>query len=777
MNHFRKIVSVFISVAILFSLCSFSSLLSVQGQNETTIIGYGPVGGDIVMPYAGSYADGIVYIADIFGISLFEADTGAFIRSFPVESPMYKDLQLIDSLRMISTLFSNGPMMNPGQFTPQETTTISPSLQILSTNECVIVEDAKSLSVYSLDEGKKVRSISLPEISTPHEDGYVQSMYCTVDDQLYILSLEEYVAEDDQTRIQLELFILDHNGNVLRSFQIQETEFFYSTLVSFSVSPDQSKIIFCSFDTLYITDAEGKILLEYDYEEKGEVLQLISFFNNDTLYASGMNIEGLMSMEGCQIVPWKIIEEDEKLTLEKQKPLRINKTGLFPAFLDAKNETAILITLGMMEDLFQYRTFCIQNETATRIGSYPSQEGQICGSSAFAVDENHWLYETSLGQNMINVFNEKGEFEKQIPIDIEVVSSVMGMIDFMPLMLDMEIEGEYLYLSNAFLLTSLSICRCSLETEEWELIHVSDIMSNSPLLFSTSIEVFDEIVYVLGTDEDEGKYPVVYAIDLWGDIVEEYYFTFESSDYDPEKNPFWLDFYYDTEEELFYFLDADNRTFLVFDSDEDLIEVIPLKTMDAETEVWGVFSSFALRGDTFVVTDVMADKIYEFDMYGNILQSYGTRGTIQPGISKEYYDLHPDLFFGAWKVRMAKNHSTKNDPIYVSDFGNFRYHKTMLTQDKQPVPTFPTISLFHEKFSVFETKTFTIPCTVDPTDGEFSYTLSSDVPWLSFPKPECKYPTDKMVYEIDGSKLECWELNTANITISFQDLQSRFQNH
>jgi len=771
MNHFRKIVAVFISVAILFSLCSFSSLLSVQGQDETTIIGYGPVGGDIVMPYAGSYADGIVYIADMFGISLFEAETGSFIRSFPVESPMYKDLQLIDSLRMISSLFSNGPFMNPGQFTLRENITVKHSLQILSTNECVIVEDAKSLSVYSPEEGKKVRSIALPELSTPHEDSYVQSMYCTVDDQLYILSLEEYVTEDDQTETQLELFILDNNGSVLRKIQIEETEFFYSTLISFSVSPDKSKIVFCSPDTLYIVDAEGKILLEYDYEDKEEALQFASFFNDDTLYASGINIEGLMNMEGCQITPWRIIEEDEKLSLEKQKPLRINKSGFFPAFLDVKNETATWITLGMMEDLFQYRTFCIQNESAIQIGSYPSQEGQICGSSAFAVDENHWLYETSLGQNMINVFNEKGEFEKQIPIAVDVVSSLMGMINFMPLMLDMEIEGEYLYLSNAFLLTSLSICRYSLETEEWELLYVSDIMSDSPLLFSTSIEVFDEIVYVLSTDEDEGKYPVVYAMDSWGDIVEEYYFTFESSDYEPEKNPFWLDFCYDTEEELFYFLDADNRTFLVFDSDADLMEVIPLKTKDFETEVWGVFSSFVLRGDTFIVTDVMADKIYEFDAYGNALQSHGSRGTIQPAISKEYYQLHPDLFYGAWKVRMAKNHTTKNDPIYVSDFGNFRYHKVMLTQDKKPIPTFPTISLFHEKFSVFETKTFTIPCTVDPTDGEFSYTLSSDVPWLSFPKPEGKYPTDKMVYEIDGSKLECWELNTANITISFPDLQ------
>jgi len=774
-NHYREVVSVFISIVILFSLCSFSSLPSVKGQNESTIIGYGPIGGDLVMPYAGSYADGIVYIADIFGISLFEAETGTFIRRFPVESPMYKDLQLVDSLRMISSIFGNGPVINPGQYTPQENITIKPSLQILSTNECVIVEDAKSLSVYSLVEGKKVRSIPIPEFSSPHEESSVQSMYCVVDDQLNILSLEKYsTGEDHTTETQLELFVLDNKGDVLQSFVIEDTQLSsdpYPTLISFSVSPDRSKIAFCSIDTVCITDAEGKVLLEYNYEEKEEALQFTSFFNNDTLYASGLNIDGLMSMKGCQIIPWKIVEEDDKLSLDKQKPLKIKDTGFFPAFLDVKNETVTWITLGMMEDLFQYRTFCIQNESAIRIGSYPSQEGQICGSSAFAIDENHWLYETSLGQDMINVFNEKGEFVKQIPIDIEVVSSIMNMVNFMPLMLDMEIEDEYLYLSNAFLLTSLSICRYSLETEEWELLYVSDIMSDSSLLFSTSIEVFDEIVYVLCTDEEEGKYPVVYAIDSWGDIVEEYYFTFESSDYEPEQNPFWLDFCYDTEEELFYFLDADNRTFLVFDSDADLMEVIPLKTKDYETEVWGVFSSFVLREDTFIVTDVMADKIYEFDTYGNVLQSYGKRGTIQPAINKEYYQLHPDLFYGAWKVRMAKNHSTKNDPIYVSDFGNFRYHKIMLTEAKKPVPTFPTISLFHEKFSVFETKSFTIPCTVDPTDGEFSYTLSSDVPWISFPQPKGVYPSDRMIYEIDGSKLQCWELNKANITISFPDLQ------
>jgi hypothetical protein len=342
----------------------------------------------------------------------------------------------------------------------------------------------------------------------------------------------------------------------------------------------------------------------------------------------------------------------------------------------------------------------------------------------------------------------------------------------MPLMLDMEIEGEYLYLSNAFLLTSLSICRYSLVTEEWELLYLSDIMSDSsPLLFSTSIEVFDEIVYVLGTDEEEGLYPVVYAIDSWGDIIEEYNFTFESSDYEPEKNPFWLDFCYDPEEELFYFLDADNRTFLVFDTDADLMEVIPLQTNNAETELWGVFSSFVRSEETFIVTDVMADKIYQFDWSGNVLQSYGTKGTIPAGMSKEHYKLHPDLFFGAWKVRMAKNHTTKNDPIYVSDFGNFRYHKVILEEEEKPIPTFPTISFIHEKFSVFETKTFTIPCTVDPIDGEFSYKLSSDVPWLSFPTQEGRYPQDDMVYEIDGSKLQCWEMNKANITISFPDLQ------
>ncbi|MDD3734839.1 MAG: hypothetical protein PHR67_08110, partial [Candidatus Cloacimonetes bacterium] len=318
MNHVNKLLSVFISVVILFSLCSFSSLLSVQGQDETTIIGYGPVGGDIVMPYAGSYSDGTIYIADIFGISLFEAETGAFIRSFPVESPMYKDLQLIDSLRMVSTIFGNGSGMNPGQYTPQENITTNHSLQILSTQECVIVEDAKSLSVYSLEEGKKVRSIALPEISTPHEDSSVQSLYCAVDDQLYILSLERYPTEDDLTGIQLELFILDNQGSVLRNYIIDDSQLSssYRTLSSFSVSPDQSKIVFCSLDTLCITDAEGKVLLEYNYEDKQEPLQFTSFFNNDTLYASGMNIDGLMSMEGCQIVPWKLVEEDEILSIE-----------------------------------------------------------------------------------------------------------------------------------------------------------------------------------------------------------------------------------------------------------------------------------------------------------------------------------------------------------------------------------------------------------------------------------------------------------------------------
>jgi hypothetical protein len=776
----KKAVSICIVVVMMVSLSLFPTHHKVLGQAVTSIIGHGPVAGDIVMPMASTYADGTVYVLDIFGISQFDAKDGTFLQSFPIQSDVnsYKNLNLVEMLRLFSSLNSSDPITDPTEITLMGIDGIIPSLGISKSNECIVADSPDTFGVYAADSGDRIRSISLPALSDPHDNASSTSLYCVVGDHIHILSMEHYLLDenpDQDVETQLEWMVIDTSGNEVQRV-ILEDSFFDSSIYSpfigtFAVAPDESKIAFCTLDTLYILTSEGETLVAYNFDDRDESISTIAFFDNTTLYTSGFNMDGLMSMEGCYLSTLEMQQKEGNYSLTKQDDIIVQGAGFLPVSLQVSDEVVQFITLGMMEDLFQYRTFCIQEKDTLSIGSYPSADGQICGSSAFAVDENHWLYETSVGQDYINVFNDLGTFEKKIPIDLDVVSSIMGMISFFPAILDLEIDGDYLYISNAFVMSALSIARYSFETEHWELLLADNFMNDSALPFSTSIEVVDELVYALCIGHLEGDYPVVYCIDSWGDIDEEMHFTYETSDYDPDNTPFWLDFLYDTQEELLYFLDAENKTFLVFDSDTDLMDVIPLEFDNDVSRLVGIFSSFVLCDNTFYVTDVMADVVYHFDMTGKVLGTYGQQGTIVAGQTKEQYKENPHLLFGAWKVRMAKNHTSKSDPLYISDFGNFRYHKVFHEELQQPTPSFPSISLLHEKFSVFSKDSFSIPCTVEPTDADFSYKLQSDVPWITFPKNSGVYPTDPMIYEIDGSQLTCWETNRAIITVSFPTLE------
>ncbi|MDD4029036.1 MAG: copper amine oxidase N-terminal domain-containing protein [Caldisericia bacterium] len=780
MQDSKKAISLCIVLFMMFSLVLFFSHPSASGQAETSIIGYGPVEGDIVMPITSTYANGIVYVLDILGVSQFDASNGTFLQSFPIQSETntYKNLNLIEMLRMLSTLDSGDAITDPTQTSFLGIDGIVPSMGITKSNECIVAEDWDTLGVYAIDNGERIRSITLPALSKPQEDSACSSLFHVVGDHIHILSLEHvrlHDNPDENYKTRLVWRSMDTSGNEIQRVVLNDTYFdsmFYSPLISsFAVSPDESKFVFCTSSCLFLVDAEGNTLVEYNFEELDEFINVVSFFNNTTLYTSGLNMDAFMSLEGCNLSPLKIQHDEKQTSLQKQDPIILQEAGFLPISLQISDEVVQFITMGMMEDFFQYRTFCIQEDTPLSIGSYPSADGQICGSIACVIDENHWLYETSIGQDYINVFNEQGMFEKRIPIDLGIVSSIMGIISFFPIILDMEIEGDYLYLSNAFVMSTLSIARYSFETEQWELLFADNFMNDSALPFSTSIEVVDETVYALSSNNKEGDYPVVYTIDSWGDLEEELHFIYESSDYDPPETPFWLDFCYDTQEELLYFLDAANKTFLVFDSDMDLMDVIPLQFKPIESKLWGMFSSFTLCEDTFYVTDVMADIVYHFNMQGNMMGMYGKQGTITVGKTKEQYQENPHVFFGAWKVRMAKNHTTKSDPFYVSDFGNFRYHKVFQEMLQQPKPYFPSISILHDKFSVFSKNSFSIPCTVEPKDAGFSYTLSSDAPWITFPKSGGVYPTDPMNYEIDGTQLKCWDINNANIIVSFPDLE------
>lgn len=786
MRIIKRSLAVFLSIVLLFSILVFQ-LNPVSADSKSTIIGSGPIYGDTLFPFAGTYYKDSLYIQDAYGVSSFDAETLKFDKRFPVQSSvgMLSNLDFIDFLRIFSSGDSSADITNPVDM-PQNHT-IQPSLGITSDGECIIAEDSSSFGVYNIDSGEKIRSLSVPEFSHTFENCSSFKHFQVLNDTIYILGI---IVEDQEevyiTKSQvyhLEFISMDKNGENIQHVLLddcvsgfEETAMFASLILlrSFSISPGESKLAFLFGSKLIIASNNGAILAEKDFSDSDDFLNLISFYDENTLYTSGLNIDSILALEGCSITSYKLNEEAS--TIKKLDIIKVDESGFAPVYLNCHDNVTTMITSGMMKDLFQYKAICIKDEKSNLVGKYPNADGQICGSIAFTVDSNNKLYQTNLGANKINVFDSDGKFEKSIPIDLSVVSSIMGMIEFCPLMLDMDVDENYLYLSNAFLIMSFSISRYSFETEEWELVYCEDSFDSTPISPAISINVFEESIFCLNLGVKENLYPIVNLIDDFGELTEAN-FTFESSDYSPEELPMWIDMKYDTEEELIYLLDSANNTILVFDADEDLQTVITLTQPEKDKDkIVPFYSSLELCEDLLYITDVENNKLCVFDMEGTLIDTFGKSGSPKIATTKEAYKENADVFYGAWKIKLAKSHTSKDDPLYVSDFGNCRFHKIHLAHDPDhPEISFPEQAFVFSDFYVSESKSKIIPGSIIPEDGTISFKMNADVEWISFPKESGIFPSDSLEYIIHGDKLKCWDKNEGDVIIEFPDFPSNNQ--
>jgi hypothetical protein len=115
----------------------------------------------------------------------------------------------------------------------------------------------------------------------------------------------------------------------------------------------------------------------------------------------------------------------------------------------------------------------------------------------------------------------------------------------------------------------------------------------------------------------------------------------------------------------YQFLDCVHQTIWIYDHQKRLQEIVQLPQNENS-----FYSSFDLYPDgSWIVTDVTQHRLLHISRSGDLIETIGSKGCVKIGTTQEAYLEKPDQFYFPLRAKIANNH------IYVTDFGNCRYHK------------------------------------------------------------------------------------------------------
>ncbi len=310
---------------------------------------------------------------------------------------------------------------------------------------------------------------------------------------------------------------------------------------------------------IYAFENSGKFFCSYPDDDEEEIPSFIPLsldFQDDTILASGL-VTGMMGMpaERTAIVKFKLGNDEEgNYEIKETERIEDENFGFLGIDIFVRDEKIAFLTSGSMSNLLSSRALLISDEEIKKYGKFADSEGQIYGSISFAVSNDGDLYETSILSPYIEVFNKDGKFRKRIEIDTSVVSSIMGVLTLPPIIIDMEIDGDNLYVYNLF---PTNICKYSIKHGEWSTLW-SDEMMSSDLLYSFPIDmrIYEDNIYLLGPFDNN---PKINIFSQKGEIEEEE-FTLAEEQYKPEFPPFWIGLCINNDE--FQILDGTNKSSL-----------------------------------------------------------------------------------------------------------------------------------------------------------------------------------------------------------------------
>lgn len=771
MKNFRVLTSLLIVFSILISSL-FAVKISVFGGEILShkIAGYGPMEGDLLLPISSKFDDKYFYVMESFGISMFDVKSGDFVKELKVDTGysefMLDSFDVNTFFRILKGITDFSGLTDFFKVLYEKVDYIPNVDFALDSEGLIYVLGFGGINIYEPEKGERIGKIDinfLPK-KAESEDLVLRSVSFKIyNDIVYVLFSEVTYSEEEEeeSKGKTILYKLDLKGKPLSEilFTSLEEETIFFLPIDFAISQD-GLIGIIAANGVAVYSEDGKYLCSYEIGDDLSFVPLSLDFKDNTIFTTGLVLRDMMMpAERTSIFKFEVEKsEEDKYTIKEAGEIKDENFGFSGIDIYTKEGKIAILTTGKLESLLYYKALLISEEEVKIYGKFPDSEGQIYGSISFAVSSEGNLYETNVLSPYIDVYNKDGEFTKRIEIDTSVVSSMMGVLTLPPTILDMEIDGDDLYVYNLF---PTNISKYSIKDGEWSIFWADDMMGMD-LISSLPIDmrVFNDNVYLLQTSEES---PTFSIISQTGEIEEEE-LTITPEQYKPEFPPFWFGFCITNSE--YQVLDGINRSILIFDRNTK-----SLKSVVNLSEIPSIYTSIDVHPDGgWIVTDVSRNAILRYGRDGKYIEKIvGKVGFVPRKVSKEAYKGDPDKFFGLVRAK------TGNRAIYANDFFNFRYHVITFEEGKKvPEVEFDPQKIELTNFSLRENKDLVIKFTVTPLEEDFDLNLSSNVSWIQFKKDSIKASEGKFDLTILGDNLEGWKGNSGVITVespSFSELK------
>lgn len=780
MKLFQKFFSVLLVLILIAPTLKANAAPSAELEHN--IAGYGAVKGDFYTPTSSKIVGNLLYVLDTFGVSAYDLTSKKLINQFQVDlgkSSMrekWQDpktwIEFLNSFSAGLTGMMVGLMGGSGltsMLTTDEYVSMKPDLCFDSKGNLFILCQ-KGIQQYDTTSGLLVKTLPIPELNNETTDVTKRIIYVSkiVDDKIYIwqnTSSKDDVLSSSNNKV----FIISLDGTLEKTISL--------TFASEGLTVMPSDIIFLPEQELFgliavdIMNMETKMpFVFFDMEGKevvcsGKSLKMIpsamDFQKPNSFIVSGMSMSSGMPFGGANSIVTLMIEkiQDGSFEIKQTKKTSHKNFGYMTLDLSASENGISMITSGMMESpVWDTRVFYIHDDNVIeRIGSSFYNKGQIFGSIAYAIDNEGNLYETSFSNSLINKYDKNGNYLSSITMDLKVISSLMGLLTVYPTVLDMSIDGDYLYVNN---LLPATICRYSFKDDSWEQIYtvgIDKMLDEMNLWFSMKVE--DDTIYLLDSAVLNEGSPNLSYLDKVGEIVK--ISLTESPEIDSENPPFFIGFSM-TETEL-QFLDSIHQEIWIYNrKEEKFIEKVSLPKNDK-----GFYTSFDCYPDgSWIVSDVINCQLLHASRKGELIETIGKEGIVEIGKTKEAYQEMKNQFNYPVRVKIA----SKN--MYVSDLLNCRYHIIPLEKNPEPEPK-PEIkwekdSVVLTNYSIFNDEIFDVGFTVTPKKN-FPFSISVSEPWMQLKSEAGNTSDQKISVKILGEKLLPWKVNQGKIQINFPD--------
>jgi hypothetical protein len=770
MKFYTKFVSLLVSF---FLVLPILVIAVPTAELDHKIAGYGAVKGDLYAPISSCIYKNQLYVLDNFGISIYDLSSKQLLKQFNYPYLPMNNAQIWNDPKtwadFISS-FSNGILglaeglfMGSGGLGSLGSTGanyIKPDLYFDSAGRLFLVSN-KGIQELDPSDGALISTVAIPEAtpSNPEEETSVTIVSKLINDKLYMLqavsTLESFLDPgkhsivimglDGKIEKQIDLTIENEDITVLPSDFIYLPDLDVFGLIAIELFSLEPTLPFLFFDH------EGKAI-PCSGKDLKVVPTGIAFQKPDKVILSGMTMGSGLDFSGSTSLLTLSYKQNEEGIIEfkSEKKLPHKNFGMSAIDLFVNDTEISMITAGTMETpIWEARLFYIHGDKVVdRIGNSLYGESKVFGSIAFAVDQEGNLFETSFTNSLINKYDKNGNYLSSIEIDLETTSSLMGILTIFPTVLDMVINGDYLYLNN---LLPGTICRYSFIDESWEQLFAEDFlesMDSFNLVFNMKIE--DDTLFMLDSSKLIDGAPNFFFLD---ENLEYSSINLEDSPaYDSEHPPIFMCFSMtDTE---YLFLDSIGQNIWKYDRlNRKYTDQVSLPKNPQ-----GFYTSFDLYPDeSFIVSDVISGELLHISPSGELLEKIGKKGKVAIGKTKEAYMENKDQFNMPVRVKVA------NKQLYVSDLLNCRYH--LIPIEKQPSIEWEKDSINISSFSVFGEENIDINFIVTPKI-DFDLSISASEPWLQVPSETVKSTAGKISFKVLGKQLNCWKANEGMIKIS-----------